>query len=160
MFAVLFFDIFRELCAFGKPANRFFSTGYILFHTKLWSDEFIVFQVTKILKMPSPKRDSGSKIAYTRWEPLEAATEDVEATSLNNNNNNNGNGSVPFHHFEQETEQQSTSKLRLSPRTLIINGRPPSSKRRSSEHHIKCWEWGVRILGKETKVLFVYNSHL
>ena len=110
--------------------------------------------------MPSPKRDSGSKIAYTRWEPLEAATEDVEATSLNNNNNNNGNGSVPFHHFEQETEQQSTSKLRLSPRTLIINGRPPSSKRRSSEHHIKCWEWGVRILGKETKVLFVYNSHL
>ena len=96
--------------------------------------------------MPSPKRDSGSKIAYTRWEPLEAATEDVEATSFNNNNNN-GNGSVPFHHFEQETEQQSTSKLRLSPRTLIINGRPPSSKRRSSEHHIKCWEWGVRILG-------------
>ena len=160
MFAVLFFDIFRELCAFGKPANRIFSTGFILFHTKLWSDEFIVFQVTKILKMPSPKRDSGSKIAYTRWEPLEAATEDVEATSLNNNNNNNGNGSVPFHHFEQETEQQSTSKLRLSPRTLIINGRPPSSKRRSSEHHIKCWEWGVRILGKETKVLFVYNSHL
>ena len=98
-------------------------------------------------KMPSPKRESGSKIAYTRWEPLEASTEDLEASTNTNNNN-----VVPFHHFEEEdrtaSEQSTTSKLRLSPRTLIINGsQRPLSRRSSSRHHVKCWEWSVRILG-------------
>ena len=51
--------------------------------------------------MPSPNRDSGgggSKIAYTRWEPLETQDEDTE------NQNNN----IPFHTFVQEEEKSST----------------------------------------------------
>ena len=45
--------------------------------------------------MPSPNRGGDdSKIAYTRWEPLEASREDPE-TAVNNN-------SLPFHQFEEE----------------------------------------------------------
>ena len=94
--------------------------------------------------MPSPNRES-SKIAYTRWEPLEASTtppEDVEATS---NNNNNAGDDVPFHLFEQEDQresQQQSKKRRLSPRIL-----PEPRPRPLRPHQIKCWEWGIRILG-------------
>ena len=57
--------------------------------------------------MPSPNREIGSKIAYTRWEPLEATSEDVEeATCTHNNNNNNNNNGIPFHHFEEDEDQQ------------------------------------------------------
>ena len=93
--------------------------------------------------MPSPNRES-SKIAYTRWEPLEASTtpEDVEATS---NNNNNAGDDVPFHLFEQEDQresQQQSKKRRLSPRIL-----PEPRPRPLRPHQIKCWEWGIRVLG-------------
>ena len=50
--------------------------------------------------MPSPNRDSGSsgsKIAYTRWEPLD--TQDEESNTAQDNNN------VPFHTFVQEEEK-------------------------------------------------------
>ena len=61
--------------------------------------------------MPSPNRES-SKIAYTRWEPLEASTpEDVEATS--NHNNNNAGDVLPFHHFEQELQIESSFWIKL-----------------------------------------------
>ena len=111
--------------------------------------------------MPSPKRESGSKIAYTRWEPLEASTEDLEA-STNTTTTNNNNNVVPFHHFEEEdrtaSEQSTTSKLRLSPRTLIINGSQRPLSRSSSRHHVKCWEWSVRILGILIGTSWYYTS--
>lgn len=104
--------------------------------------------------MPSPHRNegSGSKIAYTRWEPQQATEpEDDDVEAVNNN-------SVPFHLFETEEPQQQRPKSqnislsRLTPRTLILN--PPSSTPASNgnrgsggRRHQCLWEWGVRIMG-------------
>lgn len=58
--------------------------------------------------MPSPNRSSNghseseSKIAYTRWEPQEALTEDPDVASDGLQEESQNNNTIPFHHFEEE----------------------------------------------------------
>lgn len=83
--------------------------------------------------MPSPNRDkseSESKIAYTRWEPQEALTEDPDVVPSSTESQNNN--TIPFHHFEEEG-------------ISIIHHQRSQNQGKTSWS--ACYDFGIKTLG-------------